>query len=261
MFDINDGGLLAYLTRDGSTETAYILWTVLIYGIVCAAAYLLGGINTAIIVSRIRHHDDVRTHGSGNAGLTNMFRTYGATSALLTLAGDMLKTVLAVCIGGIATGFMYLPYAVSISPGCYLAGLFCVIGHVFPVYYHFRGGKGVLATATVALVLTPLLVAILCPLFCAIVALSKFISLGSVATAMLYPVALNGLLRIMALPEPLAVSFSTMLMAILIVGKHLPNLKRISEGKENKFSFHKKKEPQKSDTEEQNHGENQGNDN
>ena len=106
--------------------------------------YLVGSINFAIIFSKVFHHGDVREHGSGNAGSTNMLRTYGARAALFTLIFDMLKTVLAIGFAGFLLGFYYVPGAVSISEVCYIAGLFAVIGHVFPIYYQGKGGKGVL---------------------------------------------------------------------------------------------------------------------
>ena len=95
--------------------------------------YLLGSINSAVVISRLLYHDDVRNHGSGNAGTTNMLRTYGKVAALLTLLGDVLKTVLAVCIGS---------FTLSAAIGGWIAAFFCMIGHIFPLYYRFRGGKG-----------------------------------------------------------------------------------------------------------------------
>lgn len=246
MFDLNDGGLLKLLTASAGSETASVFYYILVFGVIVVASYLLGSINTAILVSRLRHHDDIRKYGSGNAGLTNMYRTYGKTSALLTLFGDMLKTILALVIGGVGTGFMYLPGAISISPGCYLAGLFCVIGHIFPVFSKFRGGKGVLATATVGLCLSPLIALFLFAIFCAVLAISKYVSLGSVSVAILYPISIKGMLALIGRPIPFPVAISAILMSLMILGMHLPNLKRIGERTENKFSFKKKKTEEES---------------
>lgn len=245
MFDLNQG-LLAYFFPD-VTYWAFHEWYILLPAvlIVCAAAYLLGSINSAIIVSKVIYHDDVRTHGSGNAGTTNVLRTYGKLAALLTLLGDMLKTAIAIGIAGLVFGFNYVG-GISVSDMCYIAGLFSVIGHIFPVYYKFKGGKGVLSTATMVLVLSPIIFAILIVLFIGIVFFSGFVSLGSVVAASLYPIVLNGYFAIFSndtvvKPMPLMV-LASILLACLIVWCHRTNLERISKGEENKFTFGKKKE-------------------
>ena len=117
--------------------------------------YLLGSVNTAIIVSGAMYHDDVRNHGSGNAGFTNMMRNYGKKAAIITFVGDILKTVLAVLIGWCVFGYLT----------AYIAGLACLIGHVFPVFYNFRGGKGVVCLATILLMLDWRLFLILLAIF------------------------------------------------------------------------------------------------
>ena len=105
----------------------------IIFWVVCAViAYLLGSLNSAIIVSRYKFKQDIRSFGSGNAGLTNMHRVYGKDGAVWTLLGDIAKQLVSVLIGSIMFGRM----------GAYLAGAFCMIGHIFPVYYRFKGGKG-----------------------------------------------------------------------------------------------------------------------
>lgn len=243
MFDLNQG-LLAYFFPNVS-YWAFHEWYILLPVVlaVCAAAYLLGSINSAIIVSKVIYHDDVRTHGSGNAGTTNVLRTYGKLAALLTLLGDMLKTAIAIGIAGLVFGFNYVG-GISVSDMCYIAGLFSVIGHIFPVYYRFKGGKGVLSTATMVLVLSPAIFGILILLFIGIVAFSGFVSLGSVIAASLYPIVLNGYFSIFASevkPMPLMV-LASILLACLIVWCHRTNLDRISKGEENKFTFGKKKE-------------------
>lgn len=214
---------------------------------VIAAAYLLGSINSAIIVSKLVYHDDVRRHGSGNPGTTNMLRTYGKSAALMTLIGDMLKTAVAIFIAGIVFGFYYIK-GVSMHDGyCYVAGLFSILGHIFPIYYGFKGGKGVLSTATMVLILSPIPFLVLISLFIGLVSFTKFVSLGAVSGAVLYPVALHAAFSIIGVPESGLISLSSITIAILIVWCHRANLKRISEGTENKISFKKKpKEPQES---------------
>ncbi|MBO5009617.1 MAG: glycerol-3-phosphate 1-O-acyltransferase PlsY [Clostridia bacterium] len=242
MFNLNDG-LLNWLTKEVITITEE--WqAALIIGVsgvlVMIVSYLLGSVNSAIIISKAMFGDDIRTHGSGNAGLTNMLRTYGKAAAGLTLLGDMLKAVLSIIFAGIIFGFGYYS-GISLSDFCYVAGLFAVIGHIFPIYYGFRGGKGVLATATVALVLTPIPFLILITLFIIIVAMSKYVSLGSVCVAVLFPVVVSGYAKVFfGGSAPLIMTLCTILLAIIIVWCHRENLKRISDRTERKISFKKK---------------------
>ena len=241
--DLNTGLLASIFTDAGDWTT--IPWYALLPAViaVCLAAYLLGSINSAIIVSKTFFGEDVRTKGSGNAGTTNVQRNYGNKAALLTLVGDMLKTALSIFIAGFVFGFNYVA-GISVSEMCYVAGLFSIIGHVFPVYYGFKGGKGVLSTATMALVLSPVVALILIAIFVALVVFSRYISLGSVCAAALYPVVLNGYFPIFfgadAKPMPL-MALASILLACLIVWCHRENLARIGRGEENKFSFKKKK--------------------
>ena len=240
MFDINLG-LISFFIQN--TEWVYAPWYVVVPCMlgVCLVAYLLGSVNSAIIVSKLIYREDIRTKGSGNAGMTNMLRNYGGKAALLTLAGDLGKTVLAIVVAGIVFGFRYTPYIISVSDMCYLAGLCAVLGHIFPVYYGFKGGKGVLATATMALVLSPIAFLILILLFIGIVAASRYVSLGSVIVAILYPVLLHGYFGVFETVMPPFTAISSIAIAIIIVWCHRANLVRISNRTENKLSFGKKK--------------------
>ena len=244
MFNLNEGGLLTYIFRNGVAESwhyyvAYIGFALL----TIIVAYLFGSINSAIILSRLIYHDDIRNHGSKNAGMTNMLRTYGLGAAGMTLAGDLIKSALAIVFAGFLFGFGYVG-GVSISEFCYVAGLFAVMGHIFPIYYQFKGGKGVLATATIALVLSPIPFLVLLAIFIGIVWASKYVSLGSVCAALLYPVLLNGyfILTFGQGATPGLISLSSILIAVTIVIKHWGNLQRISNRTERKISFKKKKE-------------------
>ena len=205
-------------------------------------SYLLGSINSAIIISKVMYGDDIRRHGSGNAGLTNMLRTYGKSAAALTLVGDMLKTVLAILFTAVIFGFNYTG-AISLGTGfCYIAGVFSVFGHVFPIFYGFKGGKGVLTTATMALVLTPIPFAFLLVLFVLIVAMSKYVSLGSISVAILYPVVVNFYITFMFGHSASAILLlCTMILAVFIVWCHRENIKRISDRTERKISIGGKK--------------------
>ena len=173
-------GLYFAITQSKGMENIPALWLgFMLFAMI--AAYLLGSINSAIILSKVFYGDDIRRHGSGNAGTTNMLRTYGGKAAILTLVFDMLKTVIAIFIAGILFGFQYLA-AISVSQELYVAGLFAVLGHIFPIYYRGKGGKGVLCAATMGLMLSPIAFAILILLFVAIVWITKYVSLGSVVS-------------------------------------------------------------------------------
>ena len=121
--------------------------SVLIAAVSAVQAYLLGSIDTGILVSKFLYHDDVRKYGSGAAGMTNMLRTFGKKAAALTAFGDVLKGVLAVCIGRWL--FTLMPENTTLSPylAVYLAAIFAIIGHLKPLYFGFKGGKGVLHIA------------------------------------------------------------------------------------------------------------------
>ena len=187
--------------------------------------YLLGSVNTAIIVSGVMYHDDIRNHGSGNAGFTNMMRNYGKKAAIITFVGDILKTVLAVLIGWCVFGYLT----------AYIAGLACLIGHVFPVFYNFRGGKGVVCLATILLMLDWRLFLILLAIFIILVLGTKYISAGSVICAMLFPLILN---RMNDTPFKM-IEIIALIIAVIIVVKHRENIKRIFNGTESKFAFKK----------------------
>ena len=204
--------------------------------------YLLGSINPSIIVSRRLYGKDIRESGSGNAGLTNMLRVYGKKAALFTLGGDMLKTALSValgaCIYGVDNGIIVDRY----MEGAYLAALFCVLGHIAPVYYKFRGGKGVLATATAILLLDPLVFLMLLAIFALVLLCTRYVSMASITAAFFYP-ALTYITRTYL--TEIAPGMWTMLFsaicALMVIFMHRENIKRVAYGKENKLSFGGKK--------------------
>jgi len=200
--------------------------------------YLLGSLNFGVIISKLRYRDDVRTHGSGNAGMTNMLRTYGKGAAVITLVGDLLKTFIAVWGSKlIALGLAQL---CPIVPGeffdiaAYTAALFSVTGHCFPSYYGFKGGKGVAALAAAVLATAPFAFVVLIVIFALIVLGTKYVSLGSVVCCMLYPIILN---RIYG---PGISNLFAMVIAVLVIYRHRENIKRLWNGEENKISLSKK---------------------
>lgn len=190
-------------------------------------SYLLGSLNFALILSRRFFGEDVRQKGSGNAGMTNMLRNYGKGAAALTLLGDALKAVVSSLIG-------YVVFGVT---GAYIAGLFCILGHMFPIYYRFKGGKGVVTTAVMILMLNPVIFLILLAVFLLIVLGTRFISLGSIMCVMIWPLILQ---RMEGAGAPVLMA---MAIAALVVFMHRENIKRLLRGEENKVSFGKKKKP------------------
>lgn len=221
-------------------NTIFLLWIGIIGSIIFA--YLLGSINSAILISKVVYCDDIRKHGSGNGGLTNMHRTFGLGAAGLTLLGDMLKTVIAVIVPMVLFGFTY-DFALCTNPISFVAGFAAVLGHVFPIYYGFKGGKGVLVTSTMALVVSPIIFSVLLLVFIATVWMSKYISLGSVTVAVLYPVMVNAYSTVFLKAPPFASTvFITIFLAVFIVWLHRENLGRIGNRTERKFSFKKKAE-------------------
>lgn len=221
-YEVGFMGLIGANFKDIPTFVSLLLMLVYIF-----IPYLLGSVNTAIIVSGRMYNDDVRTHGSGNAGFTNMMRNYGKKAAIITFAGDILKTMLAVMIGWCVFGYLT----------AYIAGLACLVGHVFPVFYHFRGGKGVLCLTSIVFMLDWRIFLILLAIFVILVAGTKYISAGSVICAMLYPLILNRMndtgLRL--------IEFVALAIMLIIVIKHKENIKRIFKGTESKFEFKKSK--------------------
>ena len=214
---------------EGSDVVLYNLpWALAIasFILLLIIGYLFGSFNFATYISNKKYKDDIRQHGSGNAGMTNMMRTYGTKAATLTLLGDMLKTALAIFIGYLVIG----------KAGGYVAGLGAVIGHTWPVYYNFKGGKGVATAIAMILCTEPLVGLILILIFVGIVASTKFISLGSIMGALMYPIILSnfGTIGIVELICCLAV-------VALLIFNHRSNIKRLLNNEENKFSFKKSK--------------------
>jgi len=204
--------------------------------ITAAQGYLLGSIDTGILVSRYIYRDDVRTHGSGAAGMTNMLRTFGKKAAALTAAGDVLKGVLAVCIGRWL--FSLLP-AGGVSPyiGVYLAAVCAVIGHLKPLYFGFKGGKGVLVAGGAILAIQPVLIPFLAAIFLICLLPTGMVSLGSITMAAAYPFLTLAYCYFAGLGgADTAVCFiGAAIMGCMGIYMHRSNIKRINEGKEYRF--------------------------
>ncbi|MBO5756025.1 MAG: glycerol-3-phosphate acyltransferase, partial [Clostridia bacterium] len=184
---------------------------------------------------------DVREKGSGNGGLTNMHRVYGKKAAALVLLGDMLKMALSLLLVGLFYGMGYNQFAFVTNPSLYIAGTACILGHIFPVFFKFKGGKGVLCTAVMALILSPIVFALLITVFILVVLVTKYISVGSMVAGLAYPVVLDRVLVFFGGVRDMRLTLLTILVALLIVFCHRGNIVRLLEKRENKFSFKKKK--------------------
>ena len=235
-FTLNDfftNGLIGkYFFENGGTTATVLMVVGICFVVICS--YLLGSINFAIIISSRTYKQDIRDFGSKNAGMTNMMRTYGKKAAGLTLLGDALKAAVACLIGYLIVGQL----------GAEIAGLCCILGHVFPIFYHFKGGKGVVTAAVAVLMCHPFVFPILFLLFVIIVLCTKYISLGSVMCMLLYPLTIHGMTSLatrIGMGEEATYPFIIfpMLMTVVIVCKHWTNIKRLMNGTESKFSFKK----------------------
>jgi glycerol-3-phosphate acyltransferase PlsY len=209
--------------------------------IICLAAgigYLIGSISGAIIISRAVNKSDVRTHGSGNAGATNMLRSFGARSALLTVCIDLLKGFLACGLCGLLMHFLGGRF--GYIEGVCVGGLFAVIGHNWPIYFGFKGGKGVLTAFAVMLMISPLAAASAFVVFLIVVLITRYVSLGSILAAVSLP-GFVALYLFLFGDQVLSIRFFvSLILAVLIVARHHSNIGRLIKGNESKLSFKKK---------------------
>lgn len=204
------------------------------YIAIAIIAYAIGSINFSVIFSRKFAGFDVREKGSGNAGTTNMLRSVGKKAAIITLICDILKGVVSILIA-LAIGYFVKDVDKSIL--VQLAGFFAVFGHTFPIFFEFRGGKGV-ATALGVILLTNWQIGLICLVFAlCLMLLTKMVSLGSIMAAILFPILT------IFIHENFIASGNYIILGIalglLVVFNHRSNLKRILEGNENRLSFKK----------------------
>jgi len=221
------GILLPWLSPHFGQNPELLLGLVL--ALAAIASYLLGSLNFAIIISKKQYNDDIRAYGSKNAGATNMMRTYGGKAAGLTFLGDALKAVVSALIG----------YACASYLGAYVAGLFCILGHMFPIYYRFRGGKGVVTAAMSILMCNPLVFLLVVLVFAIVAIGTKYVSLASVMAAMLYPIILDRIDPWIRGTDGTPYTLFAMIVMLLVVWKHRENLVRLWNHEESKFTFKK----------------------
>ena len=204
-------------------------------------AYFCGCFNGAVIVSKYILRDDVRGHGSGNAGLTNFHRTFGGPLTAVVILCDVLKAVVALLVSkylfsaGLViftsstdTSAFWLPFAK------YWAGLFCLLGHMFPCMFHFKGGKGILSGGTIALMIDWRIALVVWGGFLILTVLTRYVSLGSLWAGASFP-----FISWYCYPDSVIVILA-FACGGLVVWQHRANIKRLLSGTENKFSFHRK---------------------
>lgn len=200
-----------------------------IAAVVVLVSYFLGCINGSVMVSHFIIKDDVRSHGSGNAGLTNFYRTYGAKYALLVIAIDMGKTALAALIGGLMFSHLFQDWTL----GVLLAGLGCELGHMFPVFFGLKGGKGILSGGILVWFLDWRVGLIAWSLFIVLWLATRYVSMGSIFAASSMPI--SSLFFLDLKWYHIVLSF---IVAGLVVFCHRENIKRLLTGTENKFKWH-----------------------
>ena len=206
-------------------------------------AYFCGCFNGAVIVSKYILRDDVRTHGSGNAGLTNFFRTFGGPLTFVVILTDVLKAIVAILIS-LWLGGLFDPRLVAVGPledqdmilvfFKYWGGLFCLLGHMFPCMFHFKGGKGILSGGTIAIMIDWRVALVVWGGFLILAVLTHYVSLGSCWAGASFPFITWFVYR------SVPVTVLAVIIGGLILYMHRGNIHRLLTGTENKFTLHKK---------------------
>ncbi len=206
---------------------------VLICIVVALFSYLIGSCNMAIIISKYHKSKDIRNYGSGNAGMTNMLRTFGAKAAAYTFGGDFFKGALVVALSREATKNFVLPFDIG-----YIAAIFAVVGHIFPIYFKFRGGKGVATAFGAMLVLNWM---VFCAIFVGLVPMIfviRIVSAVSLCGAALYPV-LTFLVLYLEGGDPISLIIPDTIFSLVLSGltfyAHRENIARLRNGTEHFF--------------------------
>ena len=192
-------------------------------------SYFLGCLNGSVMVSHFIIHDDVRQHGSGNAGLTNFYRTYGAKYALGVILFDMGKTVVACLLGGTLFSCLFGDWTL----GVLLGGLGCELGHMFPVFFGFKGGKGILSGGTLVWLLDWRMGLIAWGLFAVLWLVTKYVSLGSISATVSMPIT-----TYLFCGHSLLYTVLAVLVSALVLWCHRENITRLLRHEERKFQWH-----------------------
>ena len=194
-------------------------------------AYFCGCFNGAVIVSKYILRDDVRTHGSGNAGLTNFYRTFGGPLTLVVILTDVFKAIVAIWVGMFLFRQMIANEVLVVALSKYWAGLFCLLGHMF----HFKGGKGILSGGAIAIMIDWRIALVVWGGFLILAILTRYVSLGSCWAGASFPFAT------WFVYHNVVITVLGAVIGLLILYMHRGNIKRLLTGTENKFSLHKKK--------------------
>ncbi|MBQ3056282.1 MAG: glycerol-3-phosphate 1-O-acyltransferase PlsY [Clostridia bacterium] len=257
IFNLFENGLLnAIRTALTPDEVGEAILTGCGFLAVVVISYLLGSVNWALVISKVFYRDDVRKYGSGNAGTTNVLRTYGKKAAAFTFLGDGLKGVLSIVIACAIFGYpmivfesnstlSYDTYYIHLITAVYLAAVFAVIGHIFPIFAKFRGGKGFATFLFSAVALNPAVGLLLVAIFFILALGTHYVSLGSVVTAAFFPILLHSFDNTHpVLPYGVGVIFAFFLAA-LVAWSHRGNIKRLLDHTERKtYFFGKKQDPE-----------------
>lgn len=226
-------------------------WFILAAAGIAVISYCLGCLNGAVAVSKYILRDDVRNYGSGNGGLTNFCRVHGGPLTVLVVLADVLKAVVAVVFaawlanvihpqGDLMTVFlanMKAPQANLFTLAKYWAGLCCILGHMFPVNFQFRGGKGVLSGGIIAILIDWRVAAVVWGGFLILAFVTKYVSLGAIWAGLTFPIA-----AWLIYDDPLITALG-IACGVLLLFKHRANMKRLITGKEPKFTFKKNPPP------------------
>ena len=208
-----------------------------IYIFIAIAAYLIGSVNFSVIISKKMAGFDVRTKGSGNAGTTNVLRTVGKKAAAITLLADILKGVVSIIIA-VVLGKMAANADKALL--VQIAGIAVILGHTFPIFFGFKGGKGV-ATSLGILLVTNWQIGLICLVFAIVLmVITKMVSVGSIGAAILFPVLTLFIGENYIVTEGSGYFAYSVIIALIVAFNHRSNIKRLIEGKENKISFSKK---------------------
>lgn len=198
-------------------------------------SYLLGSVNFAIILSKSRKQEDVRDYGSGNAGMTNMLRTYGKRLATFTALGDLIKAIAAVLI----SRYVIFPlFSVGKLDAGYIAGVAVLIGHIFPIFFNFKGGKGVITSLGVMLSIDPLVFIIVLAITLPLIYFTRIVSIASITGAVIYPI-ITFIYHKYTTGHWVYNVVCTSIISIIVLITHRDNIKRLLSGTENRFGSKK----------------------
>ncbi|MCL2819969.1 MAG: glycerol-3-phosphate 1-O-acyltransferase PlsY [Oscillospiraceae bacterium] len=220
---------------------------ILLILITAVPAYVLGSVNGAIITSKMLYRKDIRDFGSGNPGLTNFYRTFGLGGFILVVIIDVVKTIAPVLFGGWLFAHFTGMVLTEVGPlyryfdlayfGQVLAGFFVMLGHCFPLFYKFRGGKGITAIGCIVIIVDWRLALISWGVFILIVLITRYVSLGAILGSVAFSVSMY-LFNVGGLAEHTIV----IMCVLLVVLRHTPNIKRLVKGEESKLTLKRSKE-------------------